>query len=246
MPGSVDALIGSFLTQNPVCENTCGFFRGFGVLVMKVKKYLGVCLDGYPFVAVFLVIALLSFFFKSYWVAIPFGILTLWCIWFFRDPERQFEGGEHVLVSPADGKIIEIKEVDYPYLIQGRALKVSIFMNIFNVHVNRFPLSGTVLETKYFEGSFMGAFKEKASLENEQMGVLIDHKGTSILFIQIAGLIARRIICRVKKGDTLARGERFGLIRFGSRVDVYLPLNSKIAVNIGQKVFAGHTKLGEV
>jgi len=223
-----------------------GSFGSWGVLVMKVRRFLGVCLDGYPFVAVFLAVTLLSFFFKSYWVAVPFGIVTLWCIWFFRDPERQFEGGEHEMVSPADGKIIEIKVVDYPYLMQGRAQKVSIFMNIFNVHVNRFPLSGTVLDTKYFEGSFMGAFQEKASLENEQMGILIDHQGKSILFIQIAGLIARRIICRVTKGETLARGERFGLIRFGSRVDVYLPLDAKIAVKLGQKVFAGHTKLGEI
>jgi phosphatidylserine decarboxylase len=179
-------------------------------------------------------------------VAIPFAIITLWCLWFFRDPDRHFEGHENEVVCPADGRIIAIKEVDYPYLIEGRAKRVSIYMNLFNVHVNRFPLSGKVIDTNYFKGSFLGAFEEKSSLENEQMGILIDHNEQKILFVQIAGLIARRIVCRAEKGDELERGQRFGLIRFGSRMDVYLPLESQIIVKIDQNVYAGQTKLGEI
>lgn len=214
---------------------------------MRVKKFAGVCLDGYPFVAIFLGITVIAFWMNFLWAAIPFTIVTLWCLWFFRDPDRTFSGGENEVVSPADGRIVAIKdEVDFPYLLEGKAKRVSIYMNIFNVHVNRFPLTGKVLDTKYFKGSFKGAFEEKASLENEQMGILIDHQGQKILFVQIAGLIARRIVCRVKRDDELQRGERFGLIRFGSRMDVYLPLDAQVDVEMDQKVFAGRTKLGQL
>lgn len=213
---------------------------------MKVKKFLGICLDGYPFAAAFLAVALAGVFFHWLWLSIPFGIVTLWCLWFFRDPERHFAGAPHEIVCPADGKIIADQEVDYPYLLEGRARRISIFMNIFNVHVNRAPLDGKVLATEYHKGSFLGAFHEKASLENEQTGVLLDHGGKKILFVQIAGLIARRVVCRTGQGDELKRGERFGLIRFGSRVDVYLPLTASVSVKLNDKVYAGRTKLGEI
>ena len=123
---------------------------------------------------------------------------------------------------------------------------IGIFLSVFNVHVNRFPLRGRVIGTKYCKGSFVGAFEEKASLENEQMGILIDHDDRRVLFVQIAGLVARRIVCRVTEGESLERGERYGLIRFGSRMDVYLPMDSKVEVSVGQKVYSGRTKLGEL
>lgn len=211
---------------------------------MKVKKILGICTDGLPFVG--LCITLASLFL---WRGMPL-IGWIWvgcacfCAWFFRDPDRIVPDKEGTVTSPADGKIIAIEKAPYPYLIEGEALKVSIFMNVFNVHVNRSPVDGEVVGLKYFEGKFMGAFKDKASLENEQMGLLIKAHGQSILCIQIAGLIARRIICRVKSGEHLKRGQRFGLIRFGSRVDLYLPLDCDIKVEMGQVVSAGSSVIG--
>ncbi|MEZ4820013.1 MAG: phosphatidylserine decarboxylase family protein [Bdellovibrionota bacterium] len=216
------------------------------VRAVKVKKILGICTDGLPFVAIFVGLTGFAFWMSAYWVAVPFLVLSLWCLWFFRDPDRVIPEGENIIASPADGKVIEIKEVPYPYLLEGQALKVSIFMNVFSVHVNRSPISGVVRGLKYFEGKFLGAFKEKASLENEQMGVVLEKDGKSILFIQIAGLIARRIICRAVEGEKLEKGQRYGLIRFGSRVDVYLPLDTKIDVELGQQVYAGKSVIGEL
>lgn len=213
---------------------------------MKVKKFLGVCLDGYPFIALFFGITVFSFYMQSWTVFGIFLFISLWSIWFFRDPDRDVPEGENVIASPADGKIIEIKEVTYPYLLEGTATKISIFMNVFSVHVNRSPITGVVKGLQYFEGKFMGAFKEKASLENEQMGVAIEKDGKNILFVQIAGLIARRIICRAKEGETLEKGQRYGLIRFGSRLDLYLPVGTKLDVEVGQQVFAGKSIIGEL
>jgi phosphatidylserine decarboxylase len=213
----------------------------------KVQRCLGVCVDGLPFFFIFVLVTIAVYKWAGPLYSMPMIILSGWCLWFFRDPERaptqSLEGG---VLSPADGKIIQIREVDCPYLMQGKALRVCIFMNVFNVHVNRIPFDGVVENLEYHAGKFLGAYAEKASLENEQMGVFLKSADKNILFVQIAGLIARRIICRLKKGDQVTQGQRFGLIRFGSRVDLYLPLNTRLQVALGDKVQAGKTWIGAI
>ena len=170
---------------------------------------------------------------------------------FFRDPERDVPSNENSIVSPADGRVIKVEKAR-PMLRMGtparlmnsEALKVSIFMNVFNVHVNRAPVSGRVLAVSYNPGKFLNASFDKASLENEQnMVVLEAANGKRVAFCQIAGLIARRIVCYVKEGDAITKGSRFGMIRFGSRLDVYLPLECRVNVKIGDKVRAGSSTL---
>jgi phosphatidylserine decarboxylase len=214
---------------------------------MKVKRFLGICLDGYPFIALFIFATLVGHWIALYWLSVPLGILTLWCIWFFRDPDRHIPEGENRVVCPADGKIIKIEEAPCPYLLEGNALKISVFMNVFNVHVNRMPLTGKIVGKQYHPGKFLGAYHDKASTDNEQTGVVVETNAMQkVLFVQIAGLLARRVVCRAQEGETLERGSRYGLIRFGSRVDVYLPLNTNVLVSLGQKVSAGSTILAEL
>ena len=174
-----------------------------------------------------------------------FSLLTLFVIGFFRDPERSIPGEEKAVLSPADGKIIRIDPVTEERFLKGPAVKISIFMSVFNVHVNRIPLAGRIVETAYRPGKFVSANLDKASAANEQNALLLEAAGGArILVVQIAGLIARRIVCRVGKGDAVERGRRFGLIRFGSRVDVYLPPGAKIQARLGQKAYGGQTILG--
>ena len=174
-----------------------------------------------------------------------FSLLTVFVISFFRDPERSIPGGENAILSPADGKIIRIEPCVEERFLKGPAIKVSIFMSVFNVHVNRIPLSGRIAEVAYRPGKFVSANLDKASAANEQNALLLETAGgTKLLFVQIAGLIARRIVCRVKRGDPVERGRRFGMIRFGSRVDVYLPPNVQIQARLGQKAYGGQTILG--
>ena len=173
-------------------------------------------------------------------------LLALWVAYFFRDPERIGERGTALVVSPADGKLIMITEVDEPGFIRGRALRLSIFMNVFNVHVNRYPVDGVVEYVHYNKGKFFNAAAEKSSLENEQMSVGIQSGTLRILVRQIAGLIARRIVTYSKVGDHVQQGERMGIIRFGSRVVVFLPTNTKVRAKLGDVTTAGVTILGEV
>ncbi|HEV7837952.1 MAG TPA: phosphatidylserine decarboxylase family protein [Gemmatimonadaceae bacterium] len=173
-------------------------------------------------------------------------LLALWVAYFFRDPERTGERGTALVVSPADGKLIMITEVDEPGFIKGRALRLSIFMNVFNVHVNRYPVDGVVEYVHYNKGKFFNAAAEKSSLENEQMSVGIQSGNIRVLVRQIAGLIARRIVTYSKAGDHVKQGERMGIIRFGSRVDVFLPTNTKVRAKVGDVTTAGVTVLGEV
>lgn len=173
-------------------------------------------------------------------------LLALWVAYFFRDPERVGERGPSLVVSPADGKLIMITEVDEPSFIQGRAIRLSIFMNVFNVHVNRYPISGTVRYVHYNAGKFFNAAAEKSSLENEQMSVGIEAPSHKILVRQIAGLIARRIVTYSKPGQEVKQGDRMGIIRFGSRVDVFLPVGSTIRSKLGDATTAGVTVLGEL
>jgi phosphatidylserine decarboxylase len=173
-------------------------------------------------------------------------LLALWVAYFFRDPERTGERGPTLIVSPADGKLIMITEVDEPSFMKGRATRLSIFMNVFNVHVNRYPVDGVVRYVHYNKGKFFNAAAEKSSLENEQMSVGIETGGYRLLVRQIAGLIARRIVTYSKLGETVKQGDRMGIIRFGSRVDVFLPAGSTVRAKVGDITVAGVTVLGEL
>jgi phosphatidylserine decarboxylase len=178
--------------------------------------------------------------------AIVLLLLALWVAYFFRDPERVGERGPSLVVSPADGKLIMITEVDEPAFVHGRAIRLSIFMNVFNVHVNRYPVDGVVKFIHYNKGKFFNAAAEKSSLENEQMSVGLESRSTRVLVRQIAGLIARRIVTYSKLGEKVKQGDRMGIIRFGSRVDVFLPPGSTIRAKLGDATTAGVTILGEL
>ena len=173
-------------------------------------------------------------------------LLALWVAYFFRDPERTGQRGPSLVVSPADGKLIMISEVDEPSFVQGRAIRLSIFMNVFNVHVNRYPVDGVVKHVHYNKGKFLNAASDKSSLENEQMSVGVDTGRYRILVRQIAGLIARRIVTYSKVGQQVKQGDRMGIIRFGSRVDVFIPVDSRILGKLGDVTTAGVSILAEL
>lgn len=201
--------------------------------------------EGYPFIVLFgfvtLVFALLGWTF----VTLILLFLTLFTAYFFRDPVRVVPDEERVLVAPADGKVIFVGEVDEERFYNARVTKVSIFMSVFNVHVNRAPCAGQVVDMFYNKGEFVNASYDKASECNEQSGILLETSaGPNILFVQIAGLIARRIITYPVIGDVLERGARYGLIRFGSRVDLYLPDTIDVSITLGERTVAGETILG--
>jgi phosphatidylserine decarboxylase len=179
-------------------------------------------------------------------LAFVLTLLALWVAYFFRDPERSGPRGDRVVIAPADGKVVLIQEVDEPAFMGGRTKRVSIFMNVFNVHVNRYPVSGTVRYVKYNPGKFLNAAVEKSSSENEQMSVGIETGGTRILVRQIAGLIARRIVTYSKEGEQVEQAQRMGLIRFGSRVDVFLPMGAVVTAKIGDMTIAGTTAIAEL
>jgi phosphatidylserine decarboxylase len=177
-------------------------------------------------------------------VAFVLLILALWVSYFFRDPERTGERGGGLVIAPADGRVVMITEVDEPAFLHGKALRISIFMNVFNVHVNRYPVSGTVRFVHYNPGKFLNAATDKSSLENEQMSVGIERASPGsdsirVLVRQIAGLVARRIVTYSREGDVVEQGERMGIIRFGSRVDVFLPPSSTPVVKVGETTTAG-------
>jgi phosphatidylserine decarboxylase len=172
-------------------------------------------------------------------IAFVLIILALWVAYFFRDPERRGQRGGEVVIAPADGRIVMITEVDEPAFLHGKALRISIFMNVFNVHVNRYPVSGTVRFVHYNPGKFLNAATDKSSLENEQMSVGIEDGTRRVLVRQIAGLVARRIVTYSREGDQVEQGERMGIIRFGSRVDVFLPTSATPTVKVGETTMAG-------
>jgi phosphatidylserine decarboxylase len=209
--------------------------------------------EGFPFIAIAAILALAALVFatrRGGWPAwaltVVMVIVAVWVAYFFRDPERTGERGDRVVTSPADGKVVLITEVDEPAFIHGRALRVSIFMNVFNVHVNRYPISGTVKYVQYNPGKFLNAAVEKSSLENEQRSVGIESGPYRILVRQIAGLIARRIVTYSREGERVEQGERMGLIRFGARVDVFLPTDATVRVKIGDLTTAGTTAVAEL
>lgn len=173
-------------------------------------------------------------------------IVAIWVAYFFRDPERTGARGDRVVVAPADGKVVMISEVDEPAFIHGRATRISIFMNVFSVHVNRYPVSGTVKYVHYSAGKFLNAATDKSSMDNEQMSVGVESGPHRVLVRQIAGLIARRIVTYSREGDRAEQGERFGIIRFGSRVDVFVPPASEVRVKLGELTSAGTTVIAEL
>ena len=180
------------------------------------------------------------------YLAIPMWIIFLFILQFFRDPPRVTTGGDSAVSAPADGRVIVIDEAHDPYTNQT-SLKISIFMNVFNVHSNRIPVSGTVDAKQYYPGRFFNAALDKASDNNERNALLLTSKeGHRVTCVQIAGLIARRIICYVDEGSNVIKGERFGFIRFGSRVDLYLPKTTKVLVSLGDKVVGGETLVAEL
>jgi phosphatidylserine decarboxylase len=203
--------------------------------------------EGIPFIIPPGVAAIVAFLAGFPWIAGPLLLLTFFVVWFFRNPERTGPDNPPQLISPADGKVIRIEEVSGVGDSHRSFLKISIFMNVFNVHVNRIPCSGQVASICYSPGKFLSANLDKASELNEKNTVRIRRDdGREIIVVQIAGLIARRIVCWIKEDMKLKKGERFGLIRFGSRVEVLLPLGSTPLVKIGDKVRAGETPLGEL
>jgi len=203
--------------------------------------------EGYKFLVISVIVTLVFLAFSSFLGTIGI-LLTIWVYYFFRDPERIIIGDENYLVSPADGEVIKVEEVDGPKevgLENQKFKKISIFMNVFDCHVNRTPCSGTVEEILYKPGKFLNASFDKASEDNERNYYKIkDNAGNNIIVVQIAGLIARRIVCETNNGQTLSQGERIGMIRFGSRADVYYE-NYDPLVKVGQKTISGETLLAK-
>ena len=213
---------------------------------MEPYRHPSFAKEGWPFIAISVGLALLILWLTNLIAALPFILIAAFVVQFFRDPPRTIPEDANVILSPADGKIICIEQAHDVYQ-DVQALKISVFMNVFNVHSNRAPADGEVLDVQYFAGKFVNADFDKASTENERNAVILRmSNGQRITFVQVAGLIARRILCYTKPGEWLKRGERYGFIRFGSRVDVYLPLNATPLVSIGQKVKATETILARI
>jgi phosphatidylserine decarboxylase len=201
--------------------------------------------EGWPFLAISLILAVAATVWCAAW-SVPLWIIFVFVLQFFRDPAREIPQEAGIVLSPCDGRVIKVERAQDPYA-QREAILVSVFMNVFNVHSNRSPADGKVEKIQYFPGKFVNADLDKASSENERNAVVLTtNDGQTVTFVQVAGLIARRILCYIKVGDVLARGQRYGFIRFGSRVDVYLPLTATVKVSIGDKVSATTTILAKL
>jgi len=202
--------------------------------------------EGWPFLGIAVAVALLVGAFAGWWWSLPLWLAALFVLQFFRDPPREVPADPAAVVAPADGRIVAVEKARDPWL-ERDALKISVFMNVFNVHSNRAPVDGTVRQVWYHAGRFLNAALDKASLENERNALwLRTRSGADVTCVQVAGLIARRILCYVSAGAELARGERFGFIRFGSRVDVYLPPDARPVAAIGDKVYAAQSVLARL
>lgn len=201
--------------------------------------------EGWPFIGLSIVLAIIACAINT-WIGLLFILVAIFVIQFFRDPTRQAPQVDNLVLSPADGRIVAVEEVDDPYA-NRRALKISVFMNVFNVHSNQMPVTGRITKIEYFKGKFVNADLDKASIENERNAIVIERAdGQLVTSVQVAGLVARRILCYAKEGQTLSAADRYGFIRFGSRVDVYLPLSAKPAVAVGDKVSHTITVLAEM
>lgn len=213
-----------------------------------MNKHGGIIVkEGQPLVVLLGAVTGAFLYLGKVWAGIIFLIMTLFAANFFRNPERKIPEGLKRVVAPADGKIIKISDEEIVEPVQGHFRKISIFMNIFDVHVNRIPCSGQVAAIRYRKGRFISANLDKASEDNERNVVVIDtDDGRKIIFIQIAGLIARRIICWIQEGMMVRKGDRYGVICFGSRLELFLPVDSEILVKVGDKVKAGETPIGNL
>ena len=201
--------------------------------------------EGWPFLVIAVAVAALVAGYSPVW-SISFWIIALFVLQFFRDPPREVPGDAKTVVSPADGRIVAVEKAHDPYL-DRETIKVSVFMNVFNVHSNRAPVDGEVKQIWYHAGNFVNAALDKASAENERNALWIRaDAGADVTCVQVAGLIARRILCYAKAGDKLQRGQRYGFIRFGSRVDVYLPAGASIKAALGDRVYAASTILASL
>jgi phosphatidylserine decarboxylase len=201
--------------------------------------------EGWPFLAAAVAVAVLVAWGAGWW-SLPFWLMALFVLQFFRDPAREVPPDRDAVIAPADGRVVSVQKATDPYR-QCDALKVSVFMNVFNVHSNRSPVDGQVEQVVYHPGSFLNAALDKASTDNERNALLIRTQGEiDVTCVQIAGLIARRILCYVGPGAALTRGQRFGFIRFGSRVDLYLPVSARVNVAVGDKVYAGQTIVARI
>jgi phosphatidylserine decarboxylase len=198
--------------------------------------------EGWPFLALAVIVAGVVHAWAGFWWALPLWLVTLFVLQFFRDPARKLPDDPTAIVSPADGRIVVVERARDPYL-ERDAIKISVFMNVVNAHSNRSPVDGEVRKRWYHSGSFLNASLSKASLENERAALWLTTARGDVTVVQVAGLIARRILCYAKEGERLQRGDRFGFIRFGSRVDVYLPLTATPKASVGDKVYATTTTL---
>lgn len=195
--------------------------------------------EGYPYIAILAIPGIVALIAGWVWIGIILLGFAGFVTFFFRDPHRVFSGTDREIASPADGKVVWIRS-------ENGLEAISIFLSVFDVHINRAPVSGLISAIEYYKGKFLIAFDERASVENERNSITMDHNGQVVRFVQIAGLIARRIVCWRRAGESLAVGEKIGLIKFGSRVDVFLPAGSKIYVKRGDRVIGGKTALGEL
>ena len=203
--------------------------------------------EGYRFVFPSALLALLALIVGWKWVALGLGLITLAFAGFFRDPERSPPEGEGLILSAADGKVVSIKKIEGNKVPEGGGTRVSVFLSPLDVHINRAPIRGSVEEVTYRKGRFLAAFKEEASSSNERNALrIVDSQGRRLGVVQIAGILARRIVCYVKPGDSLERGQKLGMIMFGSRVDLFLPERSRVEVVQGQKVKAGESVIGRL
>ena len=203
--------------------------------------------EGIPFIGAAVGITLIAGWLGWAPIASLGAILTLFVSWFFRNPARVIPQGPGLVVAPGDGKVLAIEEEFEPRYLKDRAVRISIFLNVFDVHINRIPCEGMVEDVQYQPGLFLVASKPGATLKNEQNAVMIQTvEGAKVLCVQVAGLIARRIVCWVNPKDRAVRGQRYGLIRFGSRMDTYLPVGTAIKVLVGDRVKGGETILGEL
>jgi phosphatidylserine decarboxylase len=202
--------------------------------------------EGWPFIAIAILVALAATRALGFWWALPLWLVVAFVVQFFRDPPRDVPAAANAVLSPADGRVVKVERVRDPYTERDTVL-VSVFMNVFNVHSNRAPADGTIESIQYSAGKFINADLDKASTENERNAMVMQlGSGERISVVQVAGLIARRILCYVKPGDQLERGQRYGFIRFGSRVDVYLPLSARPKVAVGDVVYATTTVIAEL
>jgi phosphatidylserine decarboxylase len=202
--------------------------------------------EGYPLIAVTIVLTLVLFALGGWPLGLIGAVLAIFIVSFFRDPERTIPRDPRLIISPADGKVIKVARVQDDRFLHGEAMLVSIFMSPLNVHVNRVPMNGRVVDLHYNPGKYFRAFADKASLDNEQNAVLLeDPEGRRLCFVQIAGFLARRIVCYLSIGMEVARGQRYGMIMFGSRADIYLPLTARLRVTVGERARGGETVIAE-